>query len=189
MVVKGSGYQEWATFLERWQAGQARDPSGLPTLAEHDYPADGWARLVRRITEALARRLQAWADGLLSAMDSARDEFEVARALTQARHGLASIRAVAGHPGLPERLSRQLRDAVDEEIRSAQQALEDGVEAARRAGVDDRLAQTRLRTFRDNPLTVADPPAPFRADGWATDPTRPARRRVIVDPRPTQPEE
>ncbi|MEU8261543.1 hypothetical protein AB0C02_13100 [Micromonospora sp. NPDC048999] len=182
MAVNGGGYQEWAAFLERWRAGEENTSHWLPALAEQDYPADSWARLVARITQALSYRLQSWADALLRAMAAARDEFEVARALTQARCGLASIRAVAGHPGLPAELSRHLRDAVDEQIRSVQQALEDGIESARRAGVDGRVTQARLRTLRDNPITVTGAGRAARADGWAAEPTRPTRRRIIIGP-------
>ena len=149
MPVGDSGYQRWAAFLEQWRAGQPTDVSGLPSLAEHDYPQDVWGRLVTRLSEALAERLQAWADALVRAMAATRDEFEVARALIQARHGLASIRAVAGHSGLPGKLSRLLRGLVEEQIRSAQQALEESIEDARRARVDDRLIQARLRPLRD----------------------------------------
>ncbi|MGW3859355.1 hypothetical protein [Micromonospora arida] len=189
MAVTGSGYQAWVTFLDRWRAGQANDASGLPLLAEDDYPVDSWARLIRRLGDALASRLQAWAEGLLRAMAEARDEFEVARALTQSRQGLAVIRAVAAHPGLPHQLSRHLLDAVDEEIRSAQQALMENIESARRAGVDDRIIQARTRTLRDNPIFVNASPAPRRIDAWACDPSRPPRRQILIDPPPIRPEE
>ncbi|MET7806639.1 hypothetical protein [Micromonospora chersina] len=189
MVVKGSGYQEWATFLEQWRAGRPVDSRTLPPLAEQDYPGDSWVRLVRRITEALQDRLQAWVDALVRAVAEARDEFEVGRALTQARQGLVTIRGVAGHPGLPEALSRQLRDAVDEQIRSLQQALADGAEAARRDSADDRLIQARLRTIRDNPIDVTSRSACALGDGWATDPNRPTRRRIMTSPAPDRPED
>ncbi|MGW5580233.1 hypothetical protein [Micromonospora chokoriensis] len=189
MAVNGSGYQAWVTFLDQWRAGQANDASGLPLLAEDDYPADSWARLIRRLRGALASRLQAWAEGLLRAMAEARDEFEVARALTQSRQGLAVIRAVAAHPGLPHELSRHLVEAIDEEIRSAQQALMENIESARRAGVDDRIIQARLRTLRDNPISVIASPALLRVDAWACDPSRPSRRQILIDPSPMHPEE
>ncbi|MFI2712209.1 hypothetical protein ACH495_19000 [Micromonospora sp. NPDC018662] len=184
MSVDGSGYQRWATFLESWQSGAARDPHGLPHLAEDDYPADVWARIVRRVTEALDVRLASWADGLERDLASARDEFEVARALVQSRRGLAAIHTVAGHPGLPEPLPRQLRAAVDAQIHAAQRALEDGVEAARRAGVDDRQVQARLRTIRENALTVTAIPDPIhRAGRVATAPRQPRRRLIVDRPR------
>ncbi|MFG1841844.1 hypothetical protein [Micromonospora sp. NPDC049175] len=189
MAVTGSGYQAWVTFLDRWRAGQADDARELPLLAEQDYPADSWSRLIRRMTEVLASRLRAWADGLLRAMAEARDEFEVARALTQSRQGLAVIRAVAAHPGLPPQLSRQLLDAVNEAISAAQQALLDNIESARRAGVDDRIVQARLRTLRDNPITVHTATAPRRTDAWSCDPSRPPRRQILIDPPPLRPEE
>ncbi|MFD6563611.1 hypothetical protein [Micromonospora profundi] len=186
VVVSGSGFQEWVAFLDRWRAGEVDDPRQLPPLAEDDYPADIWARLIGRMADALAFRLQTWADALLRAMAEARDEFEVARALTQSRRGLATIQAVAGHPGLPKQLAGQLRDAVDKQIRAAQQALMDGIESARRAGLDDRIVQARLRTLRDNPITVTASQAHRRVDAWACDPSRPTRRQIIIDRPPEQ---
>ncbi|MGC5031043.1 hypothetical protein [Micromonospora sp. DT229] len=184
MLVGDGGYQRWAAFLEQWRAGAAGDLTDLPTLVEQDYPAEVWLRLVTRLTDALAHRLQTWADALIDAMAATRDEFEMARALTQARRGLTTIRAVAGHPALPGKLARALRDQVDEQIRLVQRALEDGIDDARRAGLDDRLVEARLRTLRDNPLTVQDRSA--AGTGWAAAPAQ-SGRRIIVDPpvRPT----
>ncbi|MBP1783351.1 hypothetical protein J3R08_003201 [Micromonospora sp. HB375] len=192
MSSADNGYQRWAKFLELWRSGEDADSRYLPPLAEDDYPADVWVRLVRRIVEAMATRLNAWERGLLQALLAAQDEFEVARALTQSRGSLTPIRALTGHPGLPADLSRQLRAEVDRQIRSVQRALEETVESAHRVGANDRLVQARLRTFRENAVTEVLVQAPGRRggwDGWATEPADRPRRRLIVRRHPDRSEE
>ncbi|WP_229404080.1 MULTISPECIES: hypothetical protein [Micromonospora] len=180
MNSHGDDLQTWVTFLRRWRTEQSAAPGGLPKLVEAALPADGWARFVAMLTGALDQRLKLWADGLLAAMAAAGDEFEWARALVQGRRGLASIRAVAGSPGLPEPLARHLLGLVDAQIELVQRALEDGVEQLRRQGGDGPLVHTRMRTVRENPLTASTAPGSGPVDEWATDPAGPARRRIIV---------
>ncbi|MGI5152317.1 hypothetical protein ACQEVC_39090 [Plantactinospora sp. CA-294935] len=181
----GGQYAAWASFLERWAAGEQVDPDTLPALEPADFPGDGWERLTNRISDALSRRLRSWSQALARSMTQSRDEFEAARALGHARWSLQPIRALAGHPGLPTELAGKLVEAVDRGVRAAQQSLVDDLDLARRAGLDERIVQARLRTVRDNPLTVlvgqpaeAGPPGPT---GWYADPTRTTRRRIIAD--------
>lgn len=182
MYGSGGHYRAWAEFLDRWQAGEQPEPGRLPQLGPEDFAGESWERLANRLTGALSRQLQSWADALTRAMAGARDEFGVARALGHARWGLRSIREVAGHPGLPEALREQLLAAVDRQVRSAQASLEAQVEQLRRDGVERRLVEARLRTLRDNPLTSAVPGASAPPGAaWSSDPTAPRSRRVIVD--------
>jgi len=174
----GGHYDIWAAFLERWAAGEDADASGLPPLAPEAFTGDTWERLVNRINQAISRRLQAWAAALGRAMGDARDEFGVARALTQARDGLRTIRGLAAHPHLPPDLTARLTDLVNSQIRASQEAIERSVETMRRAGADCGAVEARLRTIRDNSLLGAVS-GPATSPAWAVDPSAPSRRRVI----------
>lgn len=186
MWSTGGAYNDWAAFLDRWAAGETMDSTQLPVLEPADFAGDTWERLVRRLTDALSRRLQSWADGLSRAMAESTDEFSVGRALGQARSGLRSVRALAQHPGLPQDLRDRLVDLVDRQVRSAQQSLEEQVDRMRSSGVAAPHVEARRRTIRDNPLTAAtaEQPATSAAAAtgdWFVDPFATGRRRVILD--------
>ncbi len=176
-------YNDWSAFLDRWASGEPADPAALPALVPEDLPTDAWQRLATRFVDALDRKLGTWAKALTNAIAESRDEFAMARALTQARTGLTAARALAAHPGLPKELSDQLTGLVDRQIASAQRSLEDGVERMRRSGVPHEHVEARLRTIRDNSFTTpaAKPDPGAVADGWAAGGTATTRRRVIVD--------
>jgi hypothetical protein len=173
----GGQYATWAAFLEGWGAGADPDPATLPALAEDDLNGASWERFANRLTEALSRRLQAWADLLSRELSGARDEFSAARAMHHARAGLAPIRAVAGHPGLPDGLRERLVEMTETQLRSLQASLEDQVLRLQRTGIPRAAVEARLRTVRENALTTP-PTAP---GGWAAVPTDRPRRRVILD--------
>lgn len=182
----GGAYGRWAGHLERWARGEdggdGSGPADLPPLRPEDFPPDVWDRLLQRLRAAIETRLQAWADALTAALAKAPDEFSVGRALAQARTGLHSVRALAGHPALPDGVRAGLVDMVDRQIRTFQEELERTV---RRQARDTRRAEKRLRTLRDNALTavLAGPPAaPGPPPVPARDPLAPTRRRVVVDP-------
>lgn len=189
----GGAYQEWVEFLRRWAAFEPVDPGALPPVHEGAYDGDTMARLTRHLTQALGTRLQAWADTLVRAMEAATDEFSAGRELAQARIGLQSIRLLARHPGLPERLREQLTELVDRQVPDLQAQLERSLEEVARAdGADAYWVEQRRRTLRDNALTAVlgqDPaaapaPSPARppADAWAAyDPAAAPRRRVVTD--------
>lgn len=176
----GGIYQRWAEALDRWQAGEPVDLAALPEFAPGDLPGDGFERLANRVTAALSRRLQVWADALTRSLSHAADEFAVGKALVEARQGLRPIRALAAHDRLPAELASRLLELINAEIRSAQQALEDQVEAMRRGGADRRAVEARRRTIRDSSLStvVAEDPA-AGTTGWLADPATPPRRRII----------
>ncbi|MFY1635073.1 hypothetical protein ACN27F_17665 [Solwaraspora sp. WMMB335] len=194
MYGTGGHYRAWAEFLDRWGRAEPVDPGQLPQLTDTDFTGDSWERLVNRITGAISQRLESWAKALTRAMTQARDEFTVARCLAHARWELESVRALAGHSGLPDGLRERLVELVERQARSAQQSLEEQVDRLRRDGVDRRVVETRLRTLRDNPLTVrpATPqpmppgrsrqqhqPAPAAEAAWSTDLSARPRRRIV----------
>lgn len=181
MWVTGGAYQQWADFLERWSAGEQADPAALPRLAPADFAGDSWERLMHRITEALDRRLVAWSETLSRELAAARDEFAAARALNHARWALPPIRALAGAQALPEEVRTRLVAMVDNQIASIQRQMDDQVQGLRRGGVPASAVEARLRTIRDNPLTVVTAGPHVTGDGWAVDPTAAPRRRVILD--------
>jgi hypothetical protein len=178
----GGAYQQWADALERWQAGDQVDLAALPELSPEDLTSDGFERLANRLASALSLRLQAWADALTRALGHAGDEFAVARALAHARWGLRPIRALAAHNRLPAELATQLLSLVDTEVRSAQQALDDQVEALFRSGADRRAVEARRRTIRDNPISVvtAEDANTDQPTSWPADPLSRPRRRIIA---------
>jgi hypothetical protein len=184
MWAGGGLYNSWAEFLDRWGTGDRTvDASALPSLQREDFLGDSWERLANRITDALGKRLRLWAETLGRATGAARDEFTVSRALADAHAGLRPIRALAAHPGLPPDLAAKLLEAVDRQIRAAQESLEDQVESMRRTGSDRRAVEDRLRTIRDHPLTSllneAAPAQSAPGPAWSIDPTTPPRRRIV----------
>ncbi|WP_328475413.1 hypothetical protein OHA21_19070 [Actinoplanes sp. NBC_00393] len=181
MWVTGGAFQIWASFLERWAAGEPGDVSTLPVLAPGDFAGDGWARLMNRITEALNKRLVTWSETLSRELSAAPDEFAAARALNHARWGLPPIRELAAAPALPEEARTRLTGIVDSQVASIQQQLDEHVQRLRRAGVPNRAVEARLRTIRDNPLTAVTSGPHVTGGGWAADPTTAPRRRVIID--------
>jgi hypothetical protein len=183
--ASGGLYQQWAAFLDRWGAGEDVDPATLPPVSPEDFTGDGFERLANRLTAAVSRRLGAWAKALNNGMAAA-DEFTVARALGHARWGLRPIRALAAHDGLPAELSARLLAAVDDQVRSAQQSLEDQVERMRRNGADRQAVEARLRTLRDNAVTTVTTESPAggpaaRPGEWSAEASTSTRRRIIVD--------
>lgn len=189
----GGPYETWVVFLRRWAAEEAVDPAALPALAEEHLPGDTWERLVRHLGDALDTRLRAWAERLTRALLAAADEFSAGRALAQARTGLQAVRAVAGHPRLPESTRTRLTELVDGQITDLQNQLERDLDRLAAQGADPRQVERRRRTLRDNPLTalLTEPPpahgtgapagaAPV-ADPWAGDPAARPRRRVVPD--------
>jgi hypothetical protein len=186
----GGAYNAWVAFLDRWAAGELVDPAGLPALHDGLFSGDGMARVTNRLTDAVSDRMRLWADRLTRAIGDARDEFSIARALTQARDGLRAVRVLTCHPGLPADLSTGLIDLVDRQVRAMQTSLEEQVERLRQGGAPRHQVEARLRTMRDNALTAvlaepAGPPGPSATSvpppGWAADPAAQSRRRVIVN--------
>lgn len=182
MYVEGGQYAAWAGFLDRWAAGEQLDPATLPALESADFRADSWDRLSGRIFDALTKRMKTWSETLTRELRSG-DEFVAARALNHARWSLVPIRALAGTPALPEEMRAKLTEMVDTQIRGGQRQLDESAERMRRSGAPRAAVEARLRTIRDNPLTVVTERATghLSAAAWATDPLATPRRRVITD--------
>jgi len=181
-------------FLRRWSAEEAVDPFALPALVQEHFPGETWERLVLHLGQALDTRLRAWADRLVRAMEATQDEFSAGRTLTQAREGLRPVRALAGHPGLPESLRTRFTDLVDNQIRDLNDQLEHSLDRHATGGSDPRWIEARRRTLRDNALTAllttppshppipgAPPPPTPTHDPWSMTPPTTPRRRVITD--------
>lgn len=175
----GGPYETWVDFLHRWSAEEETSPDALPPLVQEDFPGETWTRLAGHLGAALDTRLTTWANRLTEALLAAPDEFSAGRALAQARTGLGTVRAVAGHPGLPESTRTRFTELVDTQIADLQRQLERQLDELAASGTDPRWVEQRRRTFRDNPLTTVRPTA---ADPWARahGQERP-RRRVVTD--------
>lgn len=184
MWLRGGTYETWAAFLERWATGDDDGVHALPQIRPGDFNAETMARFTNRITGAMSKRLQAWADLLTRAIATHPDEFSVGRTLSQARVGLRGVRALAVHPGLPQELRTQLTRMLDEQIGSVQDQLEQDVDRMARQGAGERAVEARRRTIRDNALTavVAEAPGTYdRSAGWSVDPGAKSRRQIVVD--------
>jgi hypothetical protein len=183
MWLTGGVYHDWAAFLERWASGDSTGIDRLPPVRPEELTADTLNRLAQRIADALGSRLRTWSDQLARAMAAGADEFSVGRALTQARAGLRSMRALAGHPALSAELREQLQEMVDRQVVAGQQMLEDDLDRLRAASADPRRVEARRRTLRENSLTaVLDEAAPWPVGPaeWLVDPAAPSRRRPII---------
>nr|WP_239158445.1 hypothetical protein [Streptomyces sp. SID13726] len=169
--------------MRRWAAAEAVDPAALPVLVEAEFPGDTWERFALHLGDALNRRLRDWAERFLAAMTATTDEFSAGRALTQAREGLRSVRALAAHPGLPESTRTRFTELVDTQIQDLQVQLERTLDNLATAGTTDlRWLEQRRRTLRDNLLTaVVQPTKPAAPDPWSAPPAGVPRRRVITD--------
>lgn len=180
----GGPYETWVDFLHRWSAEEEVPLGTLPPLAQEDFPGETWTRLAGHLGTALDTRLTTWANRLTEALLAAPDEFSAGRALAQARAGLATVRSVAGHPGLPESIRTRFTELVDTQIADLQRQLERQLDdLAATNGTDQRWVEQRRRTFRDNPLTVAVATVAKPADPWAQPQGQQrSRRRVITDP-------
>ncbi|MFG2616686.1 hypothetical protein ACGFXC_03620 [Streptomyces sp. NPDC048507] len=154
----GGAYQTWTQFLRDWAgngAGATTEAAArLPALRPEDYPPHTWARFAEQLTTALDLRLRAWGRSLNAALAAARDEFDVGRALVQARTGLDAVRALAAHPGLPDALREQVSELVEKHVRTFRNQLEDQLDREARAGADPGVIEARRRTVRENPLTT-----------------------------------
>ncbi|WP_329570760.1 hypothetical protein [Streptomyces sp. NBC_01361] len=182
----GGPYETWVDFLRRWSAEEPADPAAVPALTRQDYETETWERLVEHFAAALDKRLQAWADRLVRAMAAADDEFTAGRELAQARAGLHTVRALAGHPGLPADLREQFTGLVDREIGELQAQLEQHLDRMAQNGADPRWTEQRRRTLRDNGLTAvsaqaAAPDTESAQDPWAGSPPDRPRRRIVLD--------
>ncbi|MHB9859415.1 hypothetical protein [Streptomyces sp. YIM S03343] len=183
----GGAYQTWVGFLRAWAAFEPVDPEALPRLEQEQFEADTWVRLSTHVIAAFTARLARWSEGLVRALNEARDEFSFGRELAQARTGLRSVRALAAHPGLPESLRTELGKLIDEQIPRIQAQLEQSLEHEARRGANARFVEQRRRTLRDNALTAVlttppDPASAPPADPWASyTPGTPSRRRVLPD--------
>ncbi|MBV7699936.1 hypothetical protein [Streptomyces sp. TRM70350] len=178
----GGPYETWVDFLHRWAAAEPpAGPATLPPLSQDDFPGETWERFALHLGEALDKRLKSWDRHLAQALLAAPDEFSAGRALAQARAGLQEVRAVAGHPGLPETIRTRFTELVESQITDFQSQIERNLDnLAATNGSDIRWIEQRRRTVRDNALT-AQPTTPT-ADPWAQAHTgdRP-RRRVVTD--------
>jgi hypothetical protein len=183
MWLTGGTYQSWADFLDRWATGDDAGFEQLPKIEVEELNAETLVRLADRITTVMSTRMRDWADRLTRAMAAESGEFGVARALTQARAGLRSVRRLAAHPALPDELRTRFTEMVDRQISSTQDQLETDLTRMASAGVSARQVEARRRTIRDNRLTaVLGEPAVARVESaWSNDSAAPSRRQIIIN--------
>lgn len=184
----GGAYAAWARYLDAWRSGLGEPNAALPVIDDKDLSPETWVRLTNRIVDALDARLGLWSSALTADLAKSTSEFGAGRALSQGRIGLTSMFRLCEHPGLPTDLRRQLRELIEQQVRSIQSTLEESLRRQEAAGAPRTAIEARRRTIRDNPLTTVlgnvGPPTPDGrrpADPWTFDPGGPSRRRLIVD--------
>ena len=185
MWLTGGVYQQWADFLDRWAVGQAEATAALPAVDPATLTADTMSRLSARLSSALQARVDRWSAAFTADWQRARDDFDAARALTQARTGLRSLRALTAHPGLPLDVQKLLSDSIDRTISDLQTQLERGLDRQAAASLDRTAVERLRRVLRENALTAvlseqrdAAAAAPFFSAASVGD--RP-RRQVLSD--------
>jgi hypothetical protein len=165
-VGSSSVYEQWVLGLRAWRSDPSTDLSHLPALDETSFPPATYDRLIDHLNEAINAFMAAWNDQLLGAVRSATDTHALARALVDARRGLAHRLVLARHPSLPETIRRQLLTQAEADIRGLQRQLEERAEhvaeSASSLGRTEREAALRLH--RENSLTAVLDPA-FSLDG------------------------
>ncbi|WP_222624832.1 hypothetical protein, partial [Streptomyces buecherae] len=183
----GGAYAAWVRAVRAWSREEPADLAALPRLGGEEFNVATWERLAVHVVSAVDTRFAQWADRLSRACEPAEDEFSFGRELAQARAGLQAIRALVRHPGLPDQISVQLAETVDQHICSLQREMELSHVQQGRSDSDPQWVELRLQTMRDNAFTsvlVAPPEPSAGASG------RLARsRRTPRGPRPASDQE
>ncbi len=159
-------YEQWVLGLRSWRADPLTNLSDLPKLDETSFPPATYNRLINHLNEAINEFMKRWNRQLSSAVGAAKEPHTLARALVDARLGLAHRLKLARHPSLPATISKQLVTQAETDIRSLQRQLEEGAQHAASSGssVGRTEKEAILRLYRDNALTaVLD--AGFSLDG------------------------
>ena len=142
--------------LRSWRADPLTNLSHLPRLDETSFPPATYNRLVNHLNDAINEFMKRWTLQLSSAVGAAKEPHALARALVDARLGLAHRLKLARHPSLPEAMSKQLVTQAETDIRSLQRQLEEGAQHAASSGssVGRTEKEAVLRLYRDNALTA-----------------------------------
>lgn len=142
--------------LRSWRADPLTNLTHLPKLDETSFPPATYNRLINHLNEAINEFMKRWTLQLSSALGVAKEPHALARALVDARLGLAHRLKLARHPSLPETISKQLLTQAENDIRSLQRQLEEGAQHAASSGssVGRNEKEALLRLYRDNALTA-----------------------------------
>lgn len=165
-----SVYETWVRTLRAWRRDPLIDLSQLPTLDETSFPPATYQRLINHLNEAITEQMKRWQSQTASTLGAATDDHARARALVDAREGLAHRLKLARHTAFPEQIRSALITQAENDIRSLQTQLErDAQHVAAAASASNRpVREATLKLFRDNPLTaVLDPN--FSLDGTIDD--------------------
>jgi hypothetical protein len=151
-----STYASWLDFLDRFQAG---DDLVLPVLEGGTiaWSAGVAQRWTQRVSETLDVRLRALEKQLQRSLDrAAGDLHAVARALGEARRGLAPLARFCALAAMPAEVQAHLRRELERWMEQTQKSLEG--QAARHRG-DQGLLLATLRACRlDQAAAAADAP-------------------------------
>jgi hypothetical protein len=146
--VPGS-YEAWARWLHAFGNGEDLPTDQLCPMDEQLGP-QMQSRLLARLADAFHERQRRWNDALvrdLAAHEGTPLSLSFAMAAAKAR--LAPLVGLADNPLLPRQLHTEIRDALGETVRSAQQSLEQS--AARNPLAADRM----VAVVRENSLVAA----------------------------------
>ncbi len=169
MLTVPGPYAAWASWLDAFAAGADLPSRHLTPVDEHLGP-QMQERLLRRVAAAFEARARIWGDTLRRHLSAGvvREPAELGALLVAARGRLRPLRALAADTRLPPEVRTNLRDALEELLRSAQDNLEHSVR--RRPHGAERL----LAIVRENSLLAGPPPPRAPVD------PPPVGRRVIL---------
>lgn len=161
-----SVYEDWVRALRAWRRDPVTDLSHLPPLDETSFPPATYQRFLNHLNDAINEFMKRWQSQLSTSLGASTEDHARARALVDARVGLAQRLQLARHPSFPDSIREALVTQATADIRNLQAQLED--DAANVVAVSSASnrpqREATLRLIRDNSLTAVLDPG-FTLDG------------------------
>jgi len=146
------------------------DLSHLPSLDEASFPPATYQRFLNHLNDAINEFMKRWQSQLSGSLGAATEDHARARALVDARVGLAQRLQLARHPSFPDNIRDALVTQATADIRNLQAQLEeDAANVVAVSSASNRpQREATLRLIRDNALTAVLDPG-FSLDGNISD--------------------
>jgi len=155
-----SDYEDWVRALRSWRRDATADLESLPALEASSFPPATYRRFLKHLNDAINEFMKRWQTQLSAALSAAVDDHARARALVEARVGLAHRLRLARHPSFPQEIRDQLEKQAIDDVTSIQAQLEEDARSVVSASSSSSrpAREATLRLIRDNALTaVLDP--------------------------------
>lgn len=129
--VPESPYAAWISWIDAFAAGRDPGPGGPGLVAIDDARVGGYAgdRVIERLSEALAQRVERWSSMLNRELAAAlrNPNASLGPVLVGARRRLNVLREELASVPLPSAVGQEAREALDAVAATAQQSLEDAL--------------------------------------------------------------